>query len=67
MRLFGAAVALREAVGVPLPPAARALREPYLRNTRSLLGKAEWTRAWEEGRAMSQEEAVAFALKDGPD
>ena len=67
VRLFGAAVALREAVGVPLPPAARALREPYLRNTRSLLGKAEWTRAWEEGRAMSQEEAVAFALKDGPD
>jgi predicted ATPase/class 3 adenylate cyclase len=66
-RLFGAAEALREAMGIPLPSAARALREPYTRAARSRLDEVEWTRRWEEGRAMSQEEAVALALKDERD
>jgi hypothetical protein len=66
-RLFGAAGALREAVSAPLPSAARALREPYLGTARSRLGEVEWARAWEEGRAMLPEEAVAYALGDAHD
>jgi hypothetical protein len=54
-------------MGIPLPSAARALRELYTRAARSRLDEVEWTRRWEEGRAMSQEEAVALALKDERD
>jgi len=62
-RLFGAAGALREAIGAPLPPAARALRAPYLRAARSRLDEAAWTEALEEGRAMTHEGALAIALE----
>jgi predicted ATPase/DNA-binding SARP family transcriptional activator/DNA-binding CsgD family transcriptional regulator len=61
-RLFGAAEALREALGVPQPPAERALREPYLTAARSRRNDA----AWEEGRTMTFEEAVEYALSDDP-
>jgi tetratricopeptide (TPR) repeat protein len=63
-RLWGAADALREAIGSPWPPAERRLHEPYLTATRSHADEAVWARAWEEGRAMTMEEAVAYALED---
>jgi tetratricopeptide (TPR) repeat protein len=58
-RLFGAA----EALGYQQAPAERALREPYLAAARSMLEKAAWEAAWAEGRAMTFEEAVAYALE----
>ena len=61
-RLFGAARALREAVGFRLSPRARALREPYLEAARSLLTEAAWEKAFTEGRAMGMDEAVEYAL-----
>ncbi len=42
-RLFGAAEALREAVGYQQTPRERSLREPYLAAARSRVGKAAWT------------------------
>jgi len=63
-RLFGAAEALREAIGVPLEPAMRTLEEPYLIEARSQLEEGAWTAAWEEGRAMSMEAAIEYALSE---
>jgi len=59
-RLFGAA----EALGYQQAPAERALREPYLAAARSMLEEAAWEAAWAEGRAMTFEEAVAYALEE---
>jgi predicted ATPase/DNA-binding CsgD family transcriptional regulator len=63
-RLFGATEALREATGFPLEPALRTLEEPYLVGARSLLEEGAWTEAWEEGRAMSVETAIEYALSE---
>ena len=62
-RLFGAAEALREAVGYRQEPREHALREPYLVAARPRLSKARWDAAWAEGRRLGFEEAIAFALE----
>jgi predicted ATPase/DNA-binding CsgD family transcriptional regulator len=59
-RLFGAAEALRETLGVPQPPAERALREPYLTSAGARRDEAPW----QEGRRMVFEEAVEYALAE---
>ena len=61
-RLFGAAQALREAVGYHQSPRERSLREPYLTIARSSSNEAAWETAFAEGQAMSFEEAVEYAL-----
>ena len=63
-RLFGAGEALREAVGFAQLPAEAALREPYLATVRSQLDEASWRAAWAEGRAMSMEQAIEYALSE---
>ena len=65
-RLWGAAEALREATDALLPPSEGALLDSYAA-ARSQLGEEAWKRAWEEERAMTLEEAVAFALEGGAD
>jgi predicted ATPase/class 3 adenylate cyclase len=62
-RLFGAAEALREAVGYRQEPREHALREPYLVAARPRLSKARWDAAWAEGRQLGFEEAIAYALE----
>jgi len=61
-RLFGAAQALREAVGYQQTPREHALREPYLVDTRSQMNEVAWAEAWEAGRSMTFEDAIAYAL-----
>ena len=61
-RLFGAAEALREAIGYLQAPRESALREPYLEAARSRLGEAAWEKAFTEGRDMGLGEAVEYAL-----
>ena len=63
-RLFGAAEGLREVMGAPLPPADRAGRDRSVAAVRSALGEEAFAAAWAEGRAMSLEAAVAFALAE---
>ncbi len=63
-RLFGVAEALGEAVGYQHESGESALREPYLTAARSRLDGAAWQVAWTKGRAMTFEEAVAYALED---
>jgi predicted ATPase/class 3 adenylate cyclase len=64
-RLLGAAEALREAAGYQQATRTRALREPYFTVARARTGEKAWTAAWEEGRSMNFEEAIAYALEKG--
>src|SRR5919112_2007506 len=63
-RLFGAAEALREAVGYQQVPEEDAWSEPYLAVSRVRLGEASWAGAWAEGLAMSMEQAIEHALSE---
>jgi predicted ATPase/DNA-binding CsgD family transcriptional regulator len=61
-RLFGAALALRESIGYQNTLEEDAWREPYVATTRSQLGEHSWEEALAQGRAMSMEEAIEYAL-----
>jgi tetratricopeptide (TPR) repeat protein len=62
-RLFGAADALRESVGASLPANERVEYERSVTSARVALGDEAFTTAWEAGRALSLEGAIAEALE----
>jgi DNA-binding CsgD family transcriptional regulator len=68
-RLWGAAEIMGEVYGSRFTRASHALidYEGRLATARSQLDAAKWDGAWAEGRAMSTEQAVEFALDQGPD
>jgi len=59
--LYGAAEALREALGLPPPPFIREEYDRQVASVRAALDAAVFDAAWRRGRAMSMEEAIAFA------
>ncbi len=65
-RLFGAADAVFESVGMSFHPFVMnpSFHERYLDLARGQLDKARWEARWAEGRAMTPEKAVAYALED---
>jgi len=63
-RLWGAAEALREAIGIPQPSEDKRMLEPFLEGARSRLDEAAFQAAWEEGRTMTEEQAIALALEE---
>lgn len=63
VRLFGAAQALRDAIGVVLPPAERADHEGGLAVARTLLDERQFTVAWQAGAALDLDGAVSYALE----
>ncbi len=63
-RLLGAAEALRESRGIGIYPYERQEYESHLESLRLQLDQVTWTALWAEGRAMTLEVAVAFALND---
>jgi DNA-binding CsgD family transcriptional regulator len=68
-RLWGAEEAMREAFGIKITPLARSTTnyEGYLATARSGLDEPTFAAAWSEGRAMTTEEAVEYALRtDAP-
>jgi predicted ATPase/DNA-binding SARP family transcriptional activator/DNA-binding CsgD family transcriptional regulator len=66
--LWGAAEAARRATGIiAFSPGELALHEPYLGLASSQLGDEAWQEALAEGRAMSLEEAVEYALSKEAD
>ena len=65
-RLQGAAEAAREATGITLPPAERALHESHVSVARARLG-AKWEGPRDEGRTMSLDEATQYALSGEED
>ncbi|HTE65550.1 MAG TPA: tetratricopeptide repeat protein, partial [Candidatus Binatia bacterium] len=62
-RLFGAAEALRESIGYVRFLVEREGYEADVAILRKGLTNEEFARAWEEGRAMSLDEAVAYASR----
>lgn len=63
-RLWGAAETLREAIGTILSPVEQYIYGPYIEAARTQLDEAEWDVAIEEGRKMSLEAAMEYALSE---
>jgi non-specific serine/threonine protein kinase len=64
VRLAGAAEALHETIGAPLPPVWHADRDRDLAPARRALGGALYAAALKEGRALPLERAIAAASSD---
>jgi hypothetical protein len=62
-RYFGAAEALRESLGVAIWPVRRALYDHALETVRAALDAEAFDVVWAEGRAMTLEQAVEYALE----
>jgi non-specific serine/threonine protein kinase len=65
VRLLGAAEAVRRSIGSPLPDADRSDYEGNVTAARAALGEEAFATGWAEGRAMTLEEAIEFALGGG--
>jgi len=62
LRLGGATAALRQTYGVAIGPSQQAAFRRALESAWQALREEEATAAWEQGRAMTLEQALAFAL-----
>ena len=62
VRLWAAADKLRETLDAPLAPVAEAVRDRCYAVARAELGQSVWETAWAEGRAMSLDESLDYAL-----
>ena len=63
-RLFGSAECLFEGMGVILDPADQQEFDHYVAVVRNQLDETAFAKAWAEGRAMTLEQAIEFALEE---
>jgi tetratricopeptide (TPR) repeat protein len=63
-RLFAASAAWRERIGAPLRPVERPAYERNLDALRAVLGEDVFLASWAEGKIMSLEQALNYALGD---
>lgn len=63
-RLFGAADAVRAATGYGLPPADKPSHHDTMAMVKKHLGAEAFATVWREGRAMTMQEAIAYALAE---
>ena len=64
-RLLGAAAAVQEAIGAPLAAWLHRDHDRTVEQTQALLGESTFATLWAQGQAMTLEQAVEYALKDG--
>ena len=64
--LFGTAQVLREAMSAARPATERADYERDVSDVRRKLGETAFSAAWADGRAMTLDEAIAYALEVPP-
>jgi predicted ATPase/uncharacterized protein HemY len=62
VRLLAAAQALRDTLGTPRPPNEQPEHQAQLHALRHALGEAAFTSAWQEGEALSWDQAAALTL-----
>ncbi|MGB8645888.1 MAG: tetratricopeptide repeat protein, partial [Anaerolineae bacterium] len=62
-QLYGATAQLRETYHIPTPPMNRPAIETENAQAQARLGPDAFARAWEQGRALSLEETIAFAQR----
>jgi tetratricopeptide (TPR) repeat protein len=63
-KLFGAVEMLDEMMGGSQATEDDTLHRPYLAAARSQLDEAAWQEAWAEGRAMTLDQAISYALEE---
>ena len=63
-KIWGAAEALRDSIGAPLPLNEQEMYERQVEQARADLGSNGFTAAWEEGLGLSWEQATEFALNE---
>jgi non-specific serine/threonine protein kinase len=65
-RLWGISEAIREAAGLQLPPLASSVMkyESRLTEARARLGEVAFEEAWAEGKSMTINEAIEYALSE---
>jgi hypothetical protein len=63
VRLLGKGEELRESIGFPMDSHTSAEHGPVMATARAALGEEAFAAAWVEGRAMTLEDAVAYALE----
>jgi len=64
-RIWGGAERLREQIGAPMPPGNRPSYARQIAAARTALGDdAAFEQAWQEGRAMTLEQAIDYALHE---
>lgn len=61
-RLYGAADKLREELNAPLPAGEKVAYDRYVNAAREALGDEAFAALWDEGRLLSSDEAVDYAL-----
>jgi len=61
-RLWGAAEAIRTSIGAPLEPFDLTFYMKKVTSTRIQADEASFAKSWTEGRSMSMEQAIAYAL-----
>jgi hypothetical protein len=66
-RLFGAVESLLESIAGRLDPSDQKEFDYYVAAIRGQLDDAKFEKAWAEGRAMTLEQAIEFALKETQD
>ena len=63
-RLWGASEALMQEIGTGLGPVEGYHYGPYIASAQAQLGEESWQAAWEDGGAITAEQAVVYALSD---
>ena len=63
VRLFGAGAALRASIRSVIDPVDQPEYESKIASLRAELGKERFAAVWDEGRALTLEQAVAYALE----
>jgi predicted ATPase/DNA-binding SARP family transcriptional activator/DNA-binding CsgD family transcriptional regulator len=61
-RLWGATEVMREAIGTIFSPAEHRAYGPYIEAARAQLDEAAWEKAYTEGKTLTLEEAIEYAL-----
>jgi len=63
-KLLGAAEMLRESLGVELAPAEQSTHTETVNAVRARLGEVRFGDVWRQGRELSLDEAIAYALEE---
>jgi hypothetical protein len=66
-RLFAAAARYRTEIGMVYSPGESLPRDRELAAARQLVDEAAWEAAWNEGQAMTLDQAIDYALEEGDD
>jgi non-specific serine/threonine protein kinase len=63
-RLFGAREVIHESIGAKLDPGLQRINISLIAQARAMLDESAFATAWAEGRAMTIEQAIEYALHD---